>query len=120
MRGRRRCHGIVNGIDVDVWNPEADTSIAKTYSAKKMSDREANRKALAKRFKLTAGDGPVFIVISRLTYQKGLDVLAASIDQLVAMGGRLAVLGTGDAVIEGRDCRSCGPSSRQGRGCDRL
>jgi starch synthase len=94
-------HGIVNGIDTDVWNPETDKSIPKAYSAKKMTDREANRKALAKRFKLTAGDGPVFIVISRLTYQKGLDVLAASIDQLVTMGGRLAVLGTGDAVIEG-------------------
>jgi starch synthase len=92
-------HGIVNGIDIDVWNPETDKAIAKPYSSKKMGDREANRKALAKRFKLT-GDGPVFIVISRLTYQKGLDVLAASIDQLVNMGGRLAVLGTGDAVIE--------------------
>jgi starch synthase len=94
-------HGIVNGIDIDVWNPETDKDIAKRYSAHKMTDREANRKALAKRFKLTAGDGPVFIVISRLTFQKGLDVLAASIDQLVSMGGRLAVLGTGDAVIEG-------------------
>lgn len=94
-------HGIVNGIDIEVWNPETDKSAAKVYSAQKMTDREANRKALAKRFKLTAGDGPVFIVISRLTFQKGLDVLAASIDQLVSMGGRLAVLGTGDAVIEG-------------------
>jgi starch synthase len=93
-------HGIVNGIDIDVWDPQTDKDIAKPFSAKKMTDREANRKALAKRFKLT-GDGPVFIVISRLTYQKGLDVLAASIDQLVTMGGRLAVLGTGDAVIEG-------------------
>jgi starch synthase len=93
-------YGIVNGIDIDVWNPEADKDIAKRYSAHKMTDRDANRKALAKRFKLT-GDGPVFIVISRLTYQKGLDVLAASIDQIVTMGGRLAVLGTGDAVIEG-------------------
>jgi starch synthase len=93
-------HGIVNGIDIDVWNPETDKDIAKLYTAKKLGDREANRKALAKRFKLT-GDGPVIIVISRLTYQKGLDVLAASIDQLVNMGGRLAVLGTGDAVIEG-------------------
>jgi starch synthase len=93
-------HGIVNGIDIDVWNPETDKDITKRYAAQKMTDREANRKALAKRFKLT-GEGPVFIVISRLTYQKGLDVLAASIDQLVSMGGRLAVLGTGDAVIEG-------------------
>ena len=94
-------HGIVNGIDIDVWNPETDTTIAKTFSAKNMAGREVNRKALAKRFKLTAGDGPVFIVISRLTFQKGLDVLAASIDQIVTMGGRLAVLGTGDPYIEG-------------------
>lgn len=94
-------HGIVNGIDDAVWNPETDDSIAKTFSAKKLSDREANRKAVAEKFKLDDGDGPVFAIVSRLTWQKGLDLLAGSLDRIVQMGGRLAILGSGDAAIEG-------------------
>jgi starch synthase len=49
---------------------------------------------------LVEGDGPIFCVVSRLTTQKGMDVLAGLADELVAMGGRLAVLGTGDAKLE--------------------
>jgi starch synthase len=94
-------HGIVNGIDADVWNPETDPRIAKNYSAKNMAGREANRKALAKKFKLDDGDGPVFAIISRLTWQKGLDLLAGSLDRIVQMGGRVAILGSGDQAIEG-------------------
>ncbi len=94
-------HGIVNGIDADVWNPETDARIAKPYSAKNMAGREANRKALAKKFKLDDGDGPVFAIVSRLTWQKGLDLLAGSLDRIVQMGGRVAILGSGDAAIEG-------------------
>lgn len=94
-------HGIVNGIDTGVWNPETDRQIAKTYSAKAMSNREANRRALAQRFKLDRDGGPVFAVVSRLTWQKGLDLLAGALDGIVAMGGRIAVLGSGDQAIEG-------------------
>ena len=94
-------HGIVNGIDDAVWNPETDDSIAKTFSAKRLSDREANRKAVAKKFKLDDGDGPIFAIVSRLTWQKGLDLLAGALDRIVQMGGRLAILGSGDAAIEG-------------------
>jgi starch synthase len=94
-------HGIVNGIDADVWNPETDTRIAKNYSAKNIAGREANRKALAEKFKLDGGNGPVFAIVSRLTWQKGLDLLAGSLDRIVQMGGRVAILGSGDAAIEG-------------------
>ncbi len=95
-------HGIVNGIDVDVWDPATDKDIAKNFSAKTMKDRAANRDALNERFGLTASKGPLFIVISRLTWQKGLDLLAAAADTIVSMGGSLAVLGSGDAAIEGQ------------------
>jgi starch synthase len=93
-------HGIVNGIDIDVWNPETDRQIAKNYSAKNISNRDANRKALATKFKLDKGDGPIFAVISRLTWQKGLDLLAGALDAIIATGGRIAVLGSGDQAIE--------------------
>jgi starch synthase len=52
------------------------------------------------RFALEAGDGPLYCVVSRLTWQKGMDLLAASTDGLVASGARLALLGTGEAAIE--------------------
>ena len=51
-------------------------------------------------FGLDEGDGPLFIVVSRLTWQKGMDVLGECLDHLVGIGGRLALLGNGDAAIE--------------------
>ena len=51
-------------------------------------------------FGLDADDGPIFTVISRLTWQKGIDVLLECIDHLVGIGGRLALLGSGDKAIE--------------------
>ena len=102
MPGRSSVYGIVNGIDIDVWNPATDTDIAKTYSAKSLSDRQANREALEQRFGLAPSVGPLFIVISRLTWQKGMDLLAAAADTIVSLGGSLAVLGSGDAAIEGQ------------------
>lgn len=94
-------HGIVNGIDTRVWDPSGDPLIETNYSASKLKKRQANRKALAERFGLEDGDGPVFTVISRLTWQKGIDLLTEAADDIVAMGGRLAILGAGDAALEG-------------------
>jgi len=96
-----RLHGIVNGIDTKVWDPATDSLIAANYTHSKLKKRQANRKALAERFGFTDTDGPVFTVVSRLTWQKGIDVLAEIADDLVAMGGKLAVLGSGDQALEG-------------------
>jgi starch synthase len=93
--------GIVNGIDTDVWNPETDTNIAANYTAAKLSARTVNKRQIEKRFGLEAGEGMIFCVISRLAWQKGMDLLGECIDGLVAAGGRLAVLGSGDAALEG-------------------
>lgn len=94
-------HGIVNGIDVDVWNPQTDAYLKSTYSAKTLKKRAANRRAVEDRFGLVHEDGPIFCVVSRLTWQKGIDVLAGMLDDAVAAGVRLAVLGSGDAALEG-------------------
>lgn len=93
-------HGILNGIDLDVWNPETDHRLIATYSAKKLKGKRANREELEKRFGLTSGDGPLFCVVSRLTSQKGLDMLLDCLPALVAQGGKLALLGTGDPHLE--------------------
>lgn len=92
--------GIVNGIDTEVWNPETDPHLAARFSAADRSGRAQNRQAVCERFGLEAGSDPIFCVISRMTWQKGIDLLAAVTEDLVAVGARLAVLGSGDAEIE--------------------
>jgi starch synthase len=93
--------GIVNGIDTDVWNPETDTHIARPYAAGSLRQRAVNRRAVAERFGLVDDDGPIFCVISRLTWQKGIDIITEVADWIVAEGGKLAVLGSGDQGLEG-------------------
>jgi len=93
-------YGIVNGIDATVWNPATDRLIAQTYAPTALKKRQANREALAARFMLDDDDGPIFCVISRLTWQKGMDLLAEVTDMLVATGAKLVVLGSGDHALE--------------------
>ena len=101
LRERRNVlSGIVNGIDDVIWNPEKDKSLAKTFSAKQLAHRAENKRALEKKLGLAAGDGILHGVVSRLTWQKGLDLLAEHVDWLVGTGARLALVGTGEAGIE--------------------
>lgn len=95
-----RVLGILNGIDAAVWNPATDADLPAPYSAKTLARRAANTRALEAEFGLESGEGPLFIVISRLTWQKGMDVLLEALDHLVGHGGRLALLGSGDAEME--------------------
>ncbi|HWK65329.1 MAG TPA: glycogen synthase GlgA [Rhizobiaceae bacterium] len=94
-------HGIVNGIDIDIWNPEADPDLVATYTARTLPARYANKQAVAERFGLEADNGPILCVVSRLTWQKGIDILASQVDGIVAAGARLAILGAGDHALEG-------------------
>jgi starch synthase len=101
LRSRRDVlTGIVNGIDTDIWNPATDPSLDQRYNARTLSRRMANKRAIEMRFALAPGTGPLYCVVSRLTWQKGMDILSASIDGLVASGARLALLGSGEAAIE--------------------
>jgi len=95
-----RVHGILNGIDAREWNPATDLHLAATYDATSLARRSANKRALEREFGLEPGEGPLFVVISRLTWQKGMDVLLEALDHLVALGGRLALLGSGDGPLE--------------------
>lgn len=95
-----RVSGIVNGIDTGVWDPSGDAALPARYAARTLSRRQKNKRGLEREFGLDAGDGPLFCVVSRLTWQKGMDVLTAVADDLVGMGARLAVLGAGDAGLE--------------------
>jgi starch synthase len=98
---RAELTGILNGIDLEVWNPESDPALAVPYTAGRMAGKAQNRRALAGRFRLDAiGKGPLFCVVSRLTRQKGLDLLLEALPHLLWRGASLALLGSGDADLE--------------------
>jgi starch synthase len=92
--------GILNGIDIDEWDPVTDKALKQNYSTNTLHLRRANKAALAERFGLDGTEGPLFGVVSRLTEQKGLDLLAQCVGELVGLGGRLCILGSGEAYIE--------------------
>jgi starch synthase len=92
--------GILNGVDLNVWNPRKDPLIACCYGPRKLDDKRDNTDALATEFGLEVTDGPLFGVVSRLTRQKGLDLLLEALPAIVDRGGRLVVLGTGDTDLE--------------------
>ncbi|SDW64913.1 glycogen synthase GlgA [Nitrosomonas oligotropha] len=99
----RRSHltGIVNGIDVNEWDPAADRHLVKNYSSKKLADKALNKSALQQQMELTVNaEIPLFGVISRLSHQKGIDVLIEIAPQLVKIPAQLIVLGSDQAQLE--------------------
>ena len=101
MRDRGRdLSGILNGVDYAVWRPD-DPLIAKPYSPENLKGKQASKPALQSEFGLDpSATGPLFGVVSRLTAQKGMDLLLAALPDLLEEGGQLVVLGTGDADLE--------------------
>jgi starch synthase len=93
-------HGILNGIDNEAWNPQTDPALHTHFGHNSTELRAGNKRALELRFQLDDTPGPLFSVVSRLTWQKGLDMLVECADDLVAAGGKLIVLGSGDPEIE--------------------
>lgn len=93
--------GITNGIDDGVWNPAEDPYIERPYTSRSLKAKVCNKVALQARFNLTADTtAPLFCVVSRLTTQKGFDLLLEALPTLLEKGGQLAMLGSGDAVLE--------------------
>lgn len=95
--------GILNGLDAAAWNPATDSLIPAPFDVKRLKARAANKAELQKRFGLDPDpEALLFGVVSRLTWQKGLDLLADSLDMLREMGAQLALLGSGDADLAER------------------
>jgi starch synthase len=94
--------GILNGVDGEFWDPGRDPALPRAYgAADAAAGKRAARAALEQRFGLALDAGsPLFGVVSRLTPQKGLDLLLGALPGLVAEGGGLALLGSGDAGLE--------------------
>jgi starch synthase len=96
-----RLTGILNGIDYDVWNPARDPYLAAPYDRERLDAKAANKAALQRELGLAErSDCPLFGVVSRLTHQKGLDLVAAIGDALAGLPAQLAVLGSGEKALE--------------------
>ena len=89
--------GILNGIDESIWSPEIDTEIINYKSPR---GKNLNKKKLQKEFNLSKAKGPLCVVVSRLSEQKGLDILLEALPTLLSRDGQLILLGSGDSWLE--------------------
>ncbi|MDX8385712.1 MAG: glycogen synthase GlgA [Gallionella sp.] len=93
--------GILNGLDVDEWNPATDTHIAKNYSISNIDSKAENKADLQRRMGLKIDPNiPLLGVVSRFTHQKGLDLLLEIAPELARLPVQLAMLGSGDPVMQ--------------------
>jgi starch synthase len=94
--------GITNGIDVESWNPATDRYLEASYSQTDLSGKARCKAALQRELGLPNCDMPLIGVVGRLTSQKGFDLLAEIIPELMAVEVQMAILGTGDRSLEAR------------------
>ncbi len=104
LAGRRDVlTGILNGIDTTVWNPAKDPLIPERYDAQTLIRKAASKRALQKRFGLEPRAGvPLLGAVTRLSPQKGIDLLLDVADAVLALPAQMFVVGTGDAALEQR------------------
>lgn len=93
--------GILNGIDEEVWNPATDIHLPQPFNAQRIDNRPRNKTVLQKRMDLAPRpDAPLFGIVSRISWQKGLDLLLDALPDAVAAGGQIAMLGSGETPLE--------------------
>ncbi|HWI80403.1 glycogen synthase GlgA [Ramlibacter sp.] len=98
--GAGRLTGILNGIDTQVWNPARDELLPNRYTARDLTGKAADKAALQRRCGLALDpQAMLFGVVSRLTAQKGIDLVLRHLEPLLAQGGQLAVLGQGEPAL---------------------
>lgn len=99
----RRLLGIVNGIDVQSWDPATDRGVPARFTAANLAGKGTCRAAVAAELGLSlAADQPLIGVISRMAYQKGSDLIAELVPELHRMNAKLVVLGSGEPDLEDR------------------
>ena len=109
MQSRRAAfRGILNGIDVEAWDPAHDRHIPAPFSARDLDGKHAAKRELLRRFRLpvnaadadTDAERPVIGLISRLVHQKGFDLVREALSELAELGATFVVLGSGDPEYE--------------------
>jgi starch synthase len=89
-------YGIVNGIDYAEWDPARDAAIAQKFSAARPAGKAVCKQDILRRTGLSPSDAPLIGMVTRLAEQKGLDILAEALPEIMAMGMRMIILGTGE------------------------
>ena len=93
--------GVLNGVDPKVWSPAQDTTTVAKYSLSKLDGKKICRENLQKHTGLKIqNEKPIFVIVSRLTEQKGLHLVVEAIHTILDQGGQIAVLGSGEKPIE--------------------
>jgi starch synthase len=101
LRARQeRLRGILNAIDTDSWNPATDRVVASRFDVESLERRAANKAALQAQEGLEQADAPLLSVVSRLDYQKGLDIAVPAVRRWLGAGGQFILLGTGQHSLE--------------------
>lgn len=93
--------GILNGIDEEDWNPATDKNLIKNYNNSRISGKNVVKRNLQQKLGLQIdANAPLLGIVSRLTYQKGLDLLPEIMPKLIEQGCQFAILGSGDKMLE--------------------
>ncbi len=94
-------HGILNGIDIHEWDPSKDHYLDTHYSHKSLDKKREVKQSLQKQLDLTVdNDAPLLGIVSRLTYQKGLDMFLSVAEKILKQGCQIALLGSGEKKLE--------------------
>lgn len=97
---QHKLKGILNGIDTESFNPEKDSAISGNFSADDLSGKAECRKALIEELGLESGNGPVIGIVTRFVEHKGIDLIRCVFEEMVQMGIKFAVLGSGEHIYE--------------------
>lgn len=93
--------GILNGLDLAAWDPATDGALAQPFDRQRLDERPANKAALLREVGLTVDqDLPLLVMISRLDYQKGVDLVIEALRMLRNLPWQVVLLGTGDPALE--------------------
>ena len=106
LREAGKLAGILNGVDQEIWHPSCDAYIQHHYKLKSIAGKKKNKADLQAYFNLPQQpDALLFVMVTRLTEQKGVDLLIATADEIVKQGGQLTILGSGAKHLEEGICQ---------------
>ena len=97
---RQKFSGILNGIDTRLYNPASDPALYQNFSPADLGGKKVSKRELEKAAGLEQGDRPLIAMVTRLTRQKGIDLVRYAFDELIEMGCSFVLLGAGDEEHE--------------------
>jgi starch synthase len=100
LKRKQDLFGIINGIDNQEWDPQQDTFLPSPYSAKDLKGKTVCRERLITLAGFNNRKAPVVSIVSRLSYQKGLDLVLQAVDEFVRLGANILVLGKGEELYQ--------------------